>query len=162
MLLATSADLPECADLIAAIPFFDPYFDREQILRAMQGRPESQRILLDREDGMQRGLCWFDPRGHLSRSGYLRLLAVHPAAQGRGVAARLLQAAEEQVFAVSSALYLMVNTQNHPARAFYLRHGYRELGVLPGYAVPGQDEVLMVRQRERGEACSSSGFPSDA
>ena len=59
-----------------------------------------------------------------------------------------------------SALYLMVNTQNHPARAFYLRHGYRELGVLPGYAVPGQDEVLMVRQR--GEACSSSGFPSEA
>lgn len=148
VLPATSADLPECADLIAAIPFFEPYFDRQQILRAMQGRPESQPILLAREHGVLRGLCWFDPRGHLSRGGYLRLLAVHPSAQGTGVAARLLQAAEEQVFAVSSAFYLMVNTENHPARAFYLRHGYRELGVLPGYAVPDQDELLMVKARE--------------
>ena len=144
---ATPADLPKCADLIAAIPFFEPYFDRQQILRAMQGRPETQLILLAREGGALLGLCWFDPRGHLSRGGYLRLLAVHPHAQGRGVAGQLLQAVETQVFAVSSAFYLMVNTQNAAARAFYLRHGYRELGVLTGYAVPGQDELLMVRQR---------------
>ena len=54
----------------------------------MQGRPDSQIILLERDsrDGNLRGLRWFDPRGHLSRGGYLRLLAVHPAAQGQGVA----------------------------------------------------------------------------
>ena len=149
MLVATSADLPECAQLIAAIPFFAPYFDRQQILRAMRGRPESQIILLERDPqgGNLRGLRWFDPRGHLSRGGYLRLLAVHPAAQGGGVAGRLLTAAEEQVFAVSNTFFLMVNTQNHAARAFYLKCGYREFGVLPDYAVAGQDELLMGKQR---------------
>ena len=148
MLVATPADLPECAQLIAAIPFFAPYFDRQQILRAMRGRPDSQITMLEREldGGNLRGLCWFDPRGHLSRGGYLRLLAVHPAAQGQGVAGPLL-AAEEQFFAVSNTFFLMVNTQNHAARAFYLKCGYREFGVLPDYAVAGQDELLMGKQR---------------
>ncbi len=143
------AELAQCADLIARIPFFAPYFSRDQIAAALSKRPETHRILVERAapDTPIRGLCWFDPRGHLSRGGYLRLLAVDPAAQGQGVAGRLLIEAEAQVFAVSSAFFLMVNVNNEPARAFYRRCGYAELGVLPDYAVAGQDELLMWKSR---------------
>lgn len=145
---AQSSDLPECAELVAKISFFEPYFDHDQILRAMQGRPEAHTLLVERaeESGPIRGLIWFDPRGHLSRGGYLRLLAVDPEVQSQGIAGRLLTEAEQQVFAVSSAFFLMVNAKNAPARRFYLHRGYRELGRLPDYAVPEQDEVLMWKQ----------------
>lgn len=146
---AQPLDLPECAALIARIPFFSAYFDGTQALRLLQERPAHHTVLVEREGdgGAIRGLAWFVERDQLSRGGYLKLFAVAPEAQGSGVAGDLLRACEEQVFAVSAAFFLMVSTANARATAFYRKHGYQEIGVIPDYAVPGQDERLMLKRR---------------
>ena len=61
------------------------------------------------------------------RQAYLATLAVDEGAEGRGVAARLMAAAEE--WARSQGLRLLaldVFAENGRARAFYARHGFQE------------------------------------
>lgn len=144
---ALSEDLPACSRLIARIPFFAAYFDEVRALTLLQGRPAHHALLVAEHDSTIVGLSWFVERDQLSRGGYLKLFAVAPEVQGKGVAAELLHASETQVFAHSAVFFLMVNTQNEQAQHFYARHGYQEMGVIPDYAVPGQDELLMFKRQ---------------
>jgi ribosomal protein S18 acetylase RimI-like enzyme len=89
-----------------------------------------------------RGLAWLVAGRALVRSAYLRLLLVADEAQGSGLGARLLAAAESRLRPVANHLVLLVTRDNQGARRFYRRHGYRQVGTLPGLARPGLDEVL--------------------
>ncbi len=92
------------------------------------------------------GFAWIDPRGAFGSSPYLKLIAVDPAARSSGIGAELLRAYEAA--ARSGRLYtLLVSDFNEKAIAFYERHGYREAGRLPGFAVPGITEILMIKER---------------
>jgi len=53
---------------------------------------------------------------------------VAPAAQGRGLGARLLGLAQAR----AASLELQVFQRNQPARAFYERHGFRLVGTTDG------------------------------
>ncbi|WP_165759636.1 GNAT family N-acetyltransferase [Rathayibacter oskolensis] len=65
-----------------------------------------------------------DPPG----AAYLSLLAVHPSAQGRGLARRLLAAAERDAAAVADEAVLHVLVGNRAARSLYRAAGWREEG----------------------------------
>jgi len=103
---------------------------------------------LERGDGLvvhgepATGLAWFLPAGTFALGGYLRLLAVTPAGQGRGVGAALLAAFESAVAARSRHAFLLVSDFNQPAHAFYRKHGYAEVGRLPELVVTGIDELV--------------------
>ena len=66
--------------------------------------------------------------GRTGRSGFLQRLAVHPAAEGRGVGS-LLVADALRWLVRSGARHAFVNTQpdNHRARTLYERHGFTVL-----------------------------------
>ncbi len=63
--------------------------------------------------------------GRTGRSGFLQRLAVHPAAEGRGVGS-LLVADALRWLVRTGARHAFVNTQpgNHRARSLYERHGF--------------------------------------
>ena len=74
---------------------------------------------------------------------YLKLLVVEAQCRGQGIGGRLLRAMEDRAFRRWPNVYLCVSDFNEPARRFYERQGYREIGRLPDLLVTGSDEILM-------------------
>jgi ribosomal protein S18 acetylase RimI-like enzyme len=80
---------------------------------------------------------------------YLQLLAVAPEQRRSGVGRALMTWLEEESFVRRGAanLFLCVSAFNQPARDFYQRLGYTEVGVLTDYLRPGLDELLLRKSR---------------
>jgi ribosomal-protein-alanine N-acetyltransferase len=72
-------------------------------------------------------------------------ICVDPAAQNRGLGARILQYLE-QLLPIGD-IVLMVEADNEPAKALYKKEGYKEVGVSRGYYGRGLDGVWMQKQR---------------
>jgi GNAT superfamily N-acetyltransferase len=73
---------------------------------------------------------------------YLELLAVLPEAQGCGLGSALLEWLAAQA-ASSRNLWVAVSSFNTGARRFYARHGFVEVGAVPGLVLDGFDEILL-------------------
>ncbi|HND12466.1 MAG TPA: N-acetyltransferase [Pseudomonadota bacterium] len=85
-----------------------------------------------------------------SFGGYLKLIAVGAAAQGMGVGSLLLSHAEQTVASHSRDMFLLTSDFNDDAQRFYDRHGYREVGRLPGYVRPEITEVIFWKRLRTG------------
>lgn len=88
------------------------------------------------------GLARFSVSGQFGNGGYLRLLALRPGCEGRGVGALLLSAVEDAVRAHSAVLFLLTSDFNHGAQRFYARQGYVAAGALPDFARAGITEQI--------------------
>ncbi len=74
---------------------------------------------------------------------YLGLFAVAEWARGRKLGARLLAHVESVVFARGSNLFACVSDFNAGGRRFYKQQGYREVGALDDFLIPGSAEILL-------------------
>jgi [ribosomal protein S18]-alanine N-acetyltransferase len=74
---------------------------------------------------------------------YLELLGVADWARQRGVGGQLLQHIERLVFERTNNLFACVSDFNAPARAFYKKQGYQEIGPMPNFLIPGSAELLL-------------------
>ncbi len=92
--------------------------------------------------GEPRGFALLHPRG-LAGSPYLASFAVAPGSRSRGIGAVLLGHCERYFAATSRHFFLCVSSFNTRARAFYERHGYRQVGEFPDYVIEGASELLM-------------------
>ena len=97
------------------------------------------------------GFAWltFAPRV-LNGAAYLRLLLVAEGRRGGGVGAQLLAEVEQRAEQYANHMYLLATSDNHAARRFYERHGYRYVGELPGLVWPDLDEVLYHKPLREG------------
>jgi GNAT superfamily N-acetyltransferase len=68
--------------------------------------------------GVAVGFAWFQTRGTFESGGYLRLIALEPGREGRGLGAALLDEMERRVAQVSPHLFLLVSDFNQAARRF--------------------------------------------
>ena len=96
-----------------------------------------------------------------ARSAVARLysIAVAPHAGGRGVAAMLLDAAEEAALARGCRIMrLEVHRANHAAISRYRKSGYREFGRYRAYYEDGAD-ALRFEKRLRGDAAALRDAP---
>jgi [ribosomal protein S18]-alanine N-acetyltransferase len=91
------------------------------------------------------GFALFNPRG-ISSSPYLAALATAPAWRSRGTGAALLEHCECQAALTSRDFFLCVSSFNARARAFYARHGYRQVGQFDDYVIDGASELLMYKR----------------
>ena len=76
------------------------------------------------------------------RGPYLELLAVFPAAQGRGLGKRALNWAVAQAGSAAN-FWACVSAFNHPARGFYARMGFVETTELTDLVTSGENEILL-------------------
>ena len=74
---------------------------------------------------------------------YLELLGIAPSATGRGFGSRLLSHIESLTFARAPNLFACVSDFNDAARAFYRQQGYKEIGPMPNFLIPGYAEILL-------------------
>ena len=82
---------------------------------------------------------------------YLKLIAIFPEFQGRGLGPRLLQWMESEARSQESRqLWLCVTTFNTRARAFYKRFGFEPVSVLDKLASDASDELLMRKRLSYG------------
>jgi ribosomal protein S18 acetylase RimI-like enzyme len=88
------------------------------------------------------GFAWCLGDGAFGRSAYLRLIGVRPDCAGSGIGASLLAQAEQFALTISDDLFLLVSDFNMGAQRFYRRHGYDQIGAIPGYVLPDVAELI--------------------
>jgi len=74
---------------------------------------------------------------------YLELLGVADWARKQGIGRRLLTHIEQLVFGRTKNLFACVSDFNEPARTFYKKQGYQEIGPMPNFLIPGSAELLL-------------------
>lgn len=139
-------DVPRCAAIVGATPLWSERYGvtEQRAMRLFETAFERKEGLLVAETEHVLGFAWFLLRGGFGRSGYLRLIGVYPARRGAGAGALLLAAVEA---AVGDDLVVLVADFNAGAQRFYERHGYREVGRLPGYVLPEVEEIIYWRRK---------------
>jgi len=138
---ATPADREWAARLMAAS---DPWITLGRGLdecRVACGR-EGYEMLVARHGAEPCGFALLHPRG-VSGSPYLASFAVAEAWRSHGVGAVLLSACERHFAPTSRHFFLCVSSFNSRARAFYERHGFRQVGEFTDYVIDGASEILM-------------------
>lgn len=147
------ADVEACAEIVGGDPLWRRYGTtvaraRQVFRRALRaggkGRPRrlADHLAVALQGKRVLGFIWFRLEGTFDHSGYVRWIAISPHARTRGVGRRLMRHAEERIFRKGPNVFLLVSAFNRRAQAFYRRLGYREVGVIPDYLVPGITERL--------------------
>jgi ribosomal protein S18 acetylase RimI-like enzyme len=88
------------------------------------------------------GFAWCMPHGAFGRSAYLRWIGVHNDRAGSGLGTLLLRHIEQAATHYAPDLFLLVSDFNQDAQRFYLRAGYRQMGMLPAYILPDVTELI--------------------
>lgn len=142
------ADIPGIANWVAATPLWQRYNVTAEAFakRLRDGFAEGATIYVAERDGAVIGFLWLVERGTFNRSGYVQLIGVQPGMQNAGVGRALMQFAEEKIFAQGRDLFLLVSDFNIDAQRFYQRLGYRQVGNLDDYVVPGVSELIYYKK----------------
>ena len=74
---------------------------------------------------------------------YLELLGIALWARGKGLGRTMLAQIESLVFGRTKNMFACVSDFNEPARAFYRRQVYQEIGPMPNFLIPGSAELLL-------------------
>lgn len=144
-----AADVEACAAIMTALPLWQRYgvsaaAARDAFAEALGG---ASHVRVAEDDGRVLGFVEYLIRGTFGHSGYVWAVGVAVNAQGRGVGGRLMDAAEAEIFEAGPNVFLLVNGTNTGAQRFYERRGYRRVGTLPDYILPGVTEVLYRKTR---------------
>lgn len=134
------------AALAAGMVRIDPWarlgFETEKLVAAMASDDGRVVSLEARVDGAPAGLITYLP-GWLY-GPYIRLLAVLPRAQGRGLGRALVDRLADDTRKLGQAnIWVCASAFNRDAVAFYERLGFRRIGMLDGLVVANEDEVLL-------------------
>ncbi|RMF78224.1 MAG: GNAT family N-acetyltransferase [Chloroflexi bacterium] len=139
-------DITAVTRWMMAIPLWQRYdLTAEKIQDELKQALEADDILLTADSGDDCRACclaWAMPRAVFGRSAYLKRFAVAESSAGRGVGSALLTATEQRVAQSHNDMMLLVSDFNHGAQRFYRRHGYVQIGALPGYAIPDITELI--------------------
>jgi ribosomal protein S18 acetylase RimI-like enzyme len=144
-------DIPKCATIACDSEIGRRYgFTQPGIETKLTGAMNGGSILIVAEvDSEIAGFDWVESRGAFGSSPYLKLIVVGSSARSRGVGAVLLDAFEKATVSVGTTYTLLVSDFNARAIGFYERHGYRKVGELPGFAIEGVSEILMVKAKPK-------------
>lgn len=74
---------------------------------------------------------------------YLELFGVADWSRGKGIGGQVLGHIESVVFARAKNLFACVSDFNEPARRFYRKRGYHEIGLIPNLLISGSAEILL-------------------
>jgi ribosomal protein S18 acetylase RimI-like enzyme len=145
---AERSDLGVLARCVAGLPLLVRYGQSaERLEDSLRGALDRGDGVLVYDDGAPRGFAWFMPTGTFGVGGYLRLIALSADVQRAGAGSALLCAFESAVFALAAHAFLLVSDFNTEAQRFYERHGYRQVGSLPGFVLPEVTELIYWKPR---------------
>jgi ribosomal protein S18 acetylase RimI-like enzyme len=88
----------------------------------------SKEVYLSSVEGDAAGFIILNMKGAFV--GYIQTICIAPEFRGHGIGSRLLQFAEDRIFAVCPNVFLCVSSFNEGARRLYERAGYETIGEL--------------------------------
>jgi len=143
------ADIPACARLMAESPLWQRYQVTESSAtqRFERGLAQQATIIVAEDGSQVAGFIWYLTTGAFGRSGYIMLVGVQADQRSQGIGRKLVEAAEERMFAAVSDVFLLVSDFNEPAQRFYQRLGYYRVGTLSDYVIPGVAELIYQKRK---------------
>lgn len=99
-----------------------------------------------KESKQSLGFSWCIPNGTFCKGPYLRLLMVEQANSGKGLGTMLLDRLEMDLTESSRHLTLLCADFNTQAQRFYEKHGYKHVGSLKDFVLPGTTELVYYKQ----------------
>jgi len=85
--------------------------------------------------------------------GYVQSIYVAEDWRGKGIGRQLMAFAEKRIFSEAPNVFICVSSFNKDAQRLYRRLGYRAVGQLKDYIIPGHSEILL-----RKTICSMTEF----
>ena len=76
-------------------------------------------------------------------AGYIQTVCIFPEWRNEGIGTTLIDFAEKRIFRDSPNVFMCVSSFNRNAQRLYERLGYRVVGELKDYIVPGHSEILL-------------------
>lgn len=134
---------------IAAGPFA---LELRELVKSGPGGLDADQELLLAENpggllvGLARLLHGGTGKGQFGRGAYLKLIALRPGYEGRGLGRLLLEGVERRAAERAQDLFLLTSDFNILAQRFYARAGYRRIGELPEFVRPGIDEIIYFKR----------------
>ena len=144
------ADVASCARIMAENPLWQRYgVTPESARQRLDSAVDAGAVIFVAElAGEVAGFVWCVERGAFARSGYIPLIGVHPDTTGQGVGGALMDRAETFLSQSSPDIFLLTSDFNQSAQRFYRRRGYRQVGALPDYVLPGVTELIFWKRLE--------------
>jgi [ribosomal protein S18]-alanine N-acetyltransferase len=140
--LSSTAEEEWAADLMSASePWLTLGRGRAACLEALRN-PSYLLFISHNHHGQARGFLLLDPDG-LAGSPYIRSVGVDPSCRGAAVGREMLQFADKLSRRNARHIFLCVSSFNARARKLYERLGYKMVGELKAYVIPGASELLM-------------------
>ncbi len=142
----TLEDIPLVVDWMVSIPLWQRYQVSKNSAHARfeQGLQQGDMLLV--ADGAAEnqavGFSWCLQDGAFGLSAYLRLIGVRPDHTAHGIGAALLRHTERLALEYAKDMFLLVSDFNVDAQRFYQRHGYAQVGAIPGYVLPDVTELI--------------------
>ena len=144
-------DIPLIAEWLVELPLYKRYnLTIEAVHRMLSSALEAGDTVFVADAGSTNpacGVAWVSPRAAFGRSAYLRMIGVQAAVASQGIGGKLLDAAEQTAHQAGRDLFLLVSDFNTGAQHFYERHGYQQLGSIPGYVLPDVAELIFWKPR---------------
>jgi len=79
--------------------------------------------------------------------GYIQTVCVAQEFRNQGIGTELIRFGEERIFREHPNVFMCVSSFNTSARELYERLGYKAVGELTDYIVPGHSEILLRKTR---------------
>ncbi len=145
-------DVPPIIDWLITIPLWQRYqltADKARTQFEQAFKREDSLLVADLgQKNRACGFVWGVVGGGFGRSFYLRMIGVRQNCAGTGVGSALLTQTEQIALSTAGDLFLLVSDFNLDAQRFYRRHGYQQVGAIPGYVLPDVTELIF-RKRLR-------------
>ncbi len=143
------SDVDACAALMLALPLWARYQTTPEAARELFAGAAAggSQALVAEDGGRVVGFVVYSLRGTFDHSGYVRAIGVAAEAQRLGAGARLMDAAEREIFGAGPNIFLLVAAFNAAARRFYEKRGYRRIGEITDYVREGITEILYRKSR---------------
>ena len=138
-------EIPIVSRWLITLPLMQRYHMTQASAQRMfeQGFSRGDHLMVaDAGNATACGFAWVMPQGTFGRSAYLRLLGVRQDFASQGVGSALLDEAEQFAFDAGRDFFLLVSDFNVQAQNFYRRHGFRQIGAIPGYVLPDVTELI--------------------
>jgi GNAT superfamily N-acetyltransferase len=135
-----------CPGLAGAIAAIEPWsvmaYPAERLAAFLASPDQAVSRYLVRAEGMEAGVV--SVRSPWLKGPYLELLALLPAAQGRGIGSTIMAWFEQTALDQEARnLWVCASSFNVRALRFYARHGFEPIATLPGLVVDGYEEILL-------------------
>ncbi len=143
--LSSAAEEEWAANLMSASePWLTLGRGRAACLEALRN-PSYLLFISHNHHGQARGFLLLDPDG-VAGSPYIRSVGVDPSCRSSAVGTEMLQFAERLSRRDARHIFLCVSSFNARARTLYERLGYKMVGELKAYVIPGASELLMQKR----------------